>query len=42
MPPITASRAGTWSIGELSGMTGVNIETIRYYERIKMLPEPRR
>jgi MerR family mercuric resistance operon transcriptional regulator len=42
MPPITASRAGKWSIGELSGMTGVNIETIRYYERIKMLSEPRR
>jgi MerR family transcriptional regulator, mercuric resistance operon regulatory protein len=42
MAPITASRAGTWSIGELSGMTGVNIETIRYYERIKMLPAPRR
>jgi MerR family transcriptional regulator, mercuric resistance operon regulatory protein len=29
-------------IGELSRRTGVNIETIRYYERIKMLPRPAR
>ena len=35
-------RGGSWSIGELSVMTGVNIETIRYYERIEMLPVPRR
>lgn len=28
------------SIGELSRRTGVNIETIRYYERIGMLPVP--
>ena len=31
---------GSLSIGELSTRTGVNIETIRYYERIKMLPAP--
>src|SRR5215813_585119 len=30
------------SIGELSLRSGVNIETIRYYERIKMLPAPPR
>lgn len=30
------------SIGELSRRTRVNIETIRYYERIKMLPAPPR
>jgi len=42
MRPITASRAEGQSIGELSRATGVNIETIRYYERIKMLPSPRR
>lgn len=30
------------SIGEISRRTGVNIETIRYYERIQMLPEPPR
>ncbi len=30
------------SIGELSRRTRVNIETIRYYERIKILAEPPR
>ena len=30
------------SIGELSRRTGVNIETIRYYERIDMMPHPPR
>jgi MerR family transcriptional regulator, mercuric resistance operon regulatory protein len=30
------------SIGALSRRTAVNIETIRYYERIKMLPAPQR
>lgn len=34
-----AAKAG---IGELSRRTGVNIETIRYYERIGMLPPPPR
>jgi len=29
-------------IGELSRATGTNIETIRYYERIGLLPEPQR
>mgnify|MGYP003576340224 CR=1 FL=1 len=29
-------------IGELSRATGTNIETIRYYERIGLLPEPSR
>ncbi|MDZ3831722.1 MAG: helix-turn-helix domain-containing protein [Sphingopyxis sp.] len=29
-------------IGELSRATGTNIETIRYYERIGLLPEPGR
>jgi MerR family mercuric resistance operon transcriptional regulator len=29
-------------IGELSRLTRVNIETIRYYERVKMLPAPPR
>lgn len=31
-----------FSIGELSQRTGCNIETIRYYERIGILPPPRR
>jgi MerR family mercuric resistance operon transcriptional regulator len=30
------------SIGALSGRTAVNIETIRYYERIGILPKPLR
>lgn len=30
------------AIGELSRRTGVNIETIRYYEKIKVLPAPPR
>ena len=30
------------SIGELSRLTGVNIETIRYYERIKLMPRSAR
>jgi MerR family mercuric resistance operon transcriptional regulator len=32
----------TFSIGSLSRLTGVNIETVRYYERIEMLPAPPR
>lgn len=39
---ITTSRADTLTIGNLSELTGVNIETIRYYERTKVLAEPRR
>lgn len=31
-----------FSIGELSGESGVKIETIRYYERIGLLPLPPR
>lgn len=29
-------------IGELARLTGVNIETVRYYERRQLLPEPER
>jgi MerR family mercuric resistance operon transcriptional regulator len=32
----------TFPIGELSRRTGCNIETIRYYERIGLIPEPPR
>ena len=42
MRSITASRAGDLTIGKLSELTGVNIETIRYYERTKVLPAPPR
>jgi len=40
--PNTISRAGNLSIGDLSRHTGVNVETIRYYERIELLPAPPR
>lgn len=33
---------GTITIGVASRQTGVHIETIRYYERIGLLPEPAR
>lgn len=42
MGSITASRGEALTIGDLSELTGVNIETIRYYERIKMFPAPPR
>ena len=42
MRPITSSRAENLPIGELSKQSGVNIETIRYYERVKMLAPPPR
>jgi MerR family mercuric resistance operon transcriptional regulator len=32
----------TLTIGKLSKMTGCNTETIRYYERIGLLPKPAR
>lgn len=42
MSPITASRVEILPIGQLSRLSGVNIETIRYYERIKILAAPPR
>lgn len=39
-PP--ASAAAAVSIGELAKRTGCNIETIRYYEKIGLLPPPAR
>src|SRR5262245_42909999 len=39
---ITVSRGLALSIGELSRSTGVNIETIRFYERVGILPKPPR
>jgi len=35
-------RAGRIAIGGLSKHTGTNIETIRYYERVALLPAPTR
>lgn len=42
MRPIKALRAEGIPIGQLSRLIGVNIETIRYYEKIKMLRAPPR
>jgi len=42
MVAITAAPAYGLKIGKLSQLTGVNIETIRYYEKIKVLPVPSR
>lgn len=42
MGAITTARAVGLPIGKLSQLTGVNIETIRYYEKIKVLPAPLR
>jgi MerR family transcriptional regulator, mercuric resistance operon regulatory protein len=40
MRPFTVLRSHGMPIGGLSRLTGVNIETIRYYEKINMLPAP--
>jgi len=42
MPVTAPGNTIALPIGELSRRTGVHIETIRYYERIKMLPAPPR
>lgn len=39
---VRMARNGEIRIGELSGRTGCNIETIRYYERVGLLPPPNR
>ena len=38
----TTARTEGLTIGTLSRLTGVNIETIRYYEKVKVLPKPSR
>ena len=42
MSAITNSRGVAMTIGTLSKRTGVNIETIRFYERAGVLPRPAR
>ena len=42
MRSIASQSSEALPIGELSRRSGVNIETIRYYERIKVLPAPPR
>jgi MerR family transcriptional regulator, copper efflux regulator len=40
MPP--CGEAASMKIGEIAGRSGVGVETIRYYEREGLLPEPER
>lgn len=42
MAAITNTRAGGLTIGKLSQLSGVKIPTIRYYEKIRVLPAPSR
>jgi MerR family mercuric resistance operon transcriptional regulator len=42
MRSVAPRSPASLSIGELSRRSGVHIETIRYYERIRMLPAPPR
>jgi MerR family transcriptional regulator, mercuric resistance operon regulatory protein len=42
MPAITVPRGPALTIGVLSKHTRVNIETIRFYERVGILPKPPR
>jgi len=42
MSPITVPRDSGLTIGALSRRTGVNIETIRFYERVRILSKPPR
>lgn len=34
--------SGTYTIGQLAAEAGVNVETVRYYQRRKLMPEPQR
>ena len=36
------TNSDTYAIGEMSTRTGVNIETVRYYEKIGMMSKPKR
>jgi DNA-binding transcriptional MerR regulator len=38
----TAAPPGGWTIAELAGQTGLTPDTLRYYERIGLLPAPPR
>lgn len=42
MAKITDDQSGLVSIGELARQSGVSSRTIRYYEELGILPEPRR
>ncbi|MGQ7847020.1 MerR family transcriptional regulator [Granulosicoccus sp. 3-233] len=36
------SNGNVFAIGEMSRRTGVNVETVRYYEKIGLMPKPNR
>ncbi|MGH8291777.1 MAG: MerR family DNA-binding transcriptional regulator, partial [Steroidobacteraceae bacterium] len=38
----SAVRHGDFAIGALAAKSGVKVETIRYYEKIGIMPEPAR
>jgi MerR family mercuric resistance operon transcriptional regulator len=42
MRRIKVLYSGDLTIGQLAARTGVNLETVRYYERIGLMPVPRR
>lgn len=42
MGAAAVTRDGRLTIGQLSRLTGVNIENIRYFERVGLLPAPPR
>ena len=42
MDPVVATGSSPMRIGELGSATNTNVETIRYYERIGLLPAPAR
>jgi len=42
MVVLKQSRAERYSIGQLGEQAGVNFETVRYYERIGLMPKPPR
>lgn len=42
MADIAIGPARGWTIAELASQAGVKPDTIRYYERIGLLPDPRR
>lgn len=40
--PITITRLGQWTIGELSKASQIHVETIRYFEKIGLIPKAQR
>ncbi len=39
-PPSTQMAAAPYTIGQLAREAGVNVETVRYYQRLGLIPEP--